>query len=162
MVELEMLENYFEYIVWADNKLIEGLGELDDDEFGKSLDLGRSIKELVLHMVSMYEYYSIHSTGKTYDMWKNEFSNLTKEELGIQWGVSVRNFKERLEDNQEKMFKLPVGAGNLVDLSSFDWMMLFTDHTSYHRGQLMSCFKLLGKEGFGTDYLKFIVEKMNN
>ena len=42
-----------------------------------------------------------------------------------------------------------------------DFLTQYVVHTAYHRGQIMSALRIMGKEGVGTDYLFYLSHLKN-
>ncbi len=49
--------------------------------------------------------------------------------------------------------------GSQRKIEGTDYLLSYTDHSSYHRGQIITTFKIItGKEGISTDFYYFLKE----
>lgn len=54
-----------------------------------------------------------------------------------------------------------LGDGEMI-VDHDDFFMQYMVHTAYHRSQIMSAMRMLGKEGIGTDYLFYLSHLHNS
>lgn len=155
------LSNYADFYIWADEKIRGEIEKIDYDNYNKVIDgTKRSIKDLVLHIIAMYDFFFAFQTGISYDQAIKNAGELARSELMSYWENITLKFSNAIKTNEKKIYKLPIGPGKLAEIEALDWFLLFTDHSSYHSGQLMTFLKISGSEGSATDYLKFIFSKL--
>jgi uncharacterized damage-inducible protein DinB len=156
-----MLKDLGNYYVWANNKFREVINNLTQEEFIQVDEkIGRSIKELLLHVIPMYEVVFCDNPLDVYMKTHEELMTLSKDEFIKFWKKSDEKFANAVE----KMVEDPVffsiwHTDKKMTINALENLLAYTDHSSYHRGQLMSILKYLGKEGINSDYYYYLVEK---
>ena len=159
---MEELSNYADFYVWADEKICSTVEKISNDDYNRIIDgTDRSIRDLILHVISMYDFFFAAQTGIPYDQALENASKLSRSGLIDYWKDIITKFSNFIKSNKKESYNLPVGPGKLASISALDWFLLFTDHSSYHRGQLITFLKISGNKGVATDYLKYIIAKIN-
>jgi len=154
------LEKLCRYQMWADNIVQDIIRGLTEEEFTREIGppFG-SVKNLCVHIVVALEY-NIESFIKKIDVNGEELyetlENLSKDELIIKWEETDKKLLEHVKGTTE-LVRFPnfVSGGDMV-LEPEDFYTQYILHTTYHRGQLLSMIKMLGKEGEPTDYLFYL------
>ncbi len=149
-----------EYQLWADSIVQNLVRELTEEEF--TITVGppfESVKNLCVHIVVAIEY-NINSFVKRMDVDGEELyktlDELSKEELITRWEEADKELLEQMKSARESIsFPNFVSGGDIV-IEPADFYMQYILHTTYHRGQLLSLLKILGKEGKTTDYLFYL------
>jgi len=131
------------------------------DEFTRDLipPLG-SIQNHVFHtMIAIY--YKIHERvlidDKDYQSITGKWSKLSITELMDEWRKVDESLILFAENPDLKVSEFPnfFGKGEMtIDHAGFFYQYLF--HSTYHRGQIMSALRMMGKEGIGTDFLIYL------
>ena len=147
----------FKHFLWATKHLTNVLETMSNEVFNQKInDKARSIKEIVLHLISTYAYFSSQSEyreimDKSKKIEKNELINLMKE-------LSKKVY-DIFESNPNKIIPVKTKNGTINEIKGFNLFYMVTDHFAYHRGQIMIIFKeLTGKDGVGTDYALYVME----
>jgi len=150
-----------EYHRWANERTRSILTKLSMDEFTRDLipPLG-SIQNHVFHtMIAIY--YKIHERvlidEKDYQSITEKWSKLSINELMDEWRKVDENLIRFAENPDVKVSKFPnfFGKGEItIEHAGFFYQYLF--HSTYHRGQIMSALRKMGKEGIGTDFLIYL------
>ena len=145
------------HLLWATKKLNDLLLTLTEDEFNKkSSPENRSIKEIVQHLVSINAYFSSFNEYKAI-VEKSKLMN--KEDLLELYRELTKKVYEIFQKDPEKTLPIKTKNGTMKNISGFSLIHMYTDHFSYHRGQILTTFKsITGKEGIGTDYAIFLQE----
>jgi uncharacterized damage-inducible protein DinB len=150
-----------EYHLWANNRVREMLKSLTDEEYTREIipPFG-SIKNLVIHSVLAAEY-NIKTrvecqTVEPHDVWE-QISDMNLPETLAHW-QKVDNMLVDFSSTHldlETVFPNFLGEGEMP-VDHDDFFMQYMVHTAYHRSQIMSAMRMLGKEGVGTDYLFYL------
>ncbi|OLS29019.1 MAG: hypothetical protein HeimC2_02140 [Candidatus Heimdallarchaeota archaeon LC_2] len=144
-----------DYHLWADEKVISSLTEISEKDFTKTSDDVRSIRDLVEHHITGYDYLIISS-----DKLENRIQSLTelsRRDLLDNWENSRNEFKKKalgLDD----MVDLPISKDKSLTMDKDNYVLLYTDHLTYHRAQLTQTIKMRGYKGPNTDYYSFVAE----
>ena len=140
------------HLLWATKKINDLLVAVSEDEFNKKPSLKtRSIKEIVLHLVSINAYFSSFNEYKAI---VETSKQMNKDDLLELYRDLTKKVYEIFQKDPEKF--IPIKTKNIT---GFSLIHMYADHFSYHRGQILTAFKLVtGKEGIGTDFAIFLQE----
>ncbi|MHA2030127.1 MAG: DinB family protein [Candidatus Kariarchaeaceae archaeon] len=154
-MDLQSLGNYY---VWAEEKIMTALEELTDDEFTTRHEgLGKSARELVEHLYVTYDSLSHPPTAETWKILGEKAGAMNRKELMSSWITSTKQFASNIASDERSTVEFPVGKDKSLTLDVANFYLLYTDHQTYHRGQLNSLIKIMGKDGVNTDYYSFVV-----
>ncbi|MHA2090268.1 MAG: DinB family protein [Candidatus Kariarchaeaceae archaeon] len=154
-MDRELLGNYQ---IWAEKQVQDKIAELSDSEFTSKHDgIGRSIRELVEHLWVTWESYFHPPTMETWKDLSEQAKNMDRSELINTWEEASEKFAKKMNGYEKEEVEFPVSKEKILTLKSDDFFLLYTDHQTYHRGQLMTIIKYLGKEGVNTDYFTFVM-----
>jgi uncharacterized damage-inducible protein DinB len=148
------LEKLTEYQIWANDVTRGILGDLTEEEFSREVipPFG-SIRRLSSHIVLAIEYNIERRVKKEeVDPYK-----LSEESLLARWRQMDGELLEfaKTETGEEYAFPNFLGEGE-IRVNHDDFLMQYVFHTIYHRAQIMSAMRALGKEGKTTDYLFYL------
>jgi len=147
------ISEFLEYHNWADAMLIDCLKQVSDDDFTSTADGVRSIRELFEHYLSSYEY--LIYAGDELKAREAETKTMSREQLSSELRRSHDKFKEVVTDFTPTQ-QLQMWEGKTVDMDRDNYLLLYLDHLTYHRGQIMHAIKLKGYKGVNTDYYDFL------
>ena len=91
-----------------------------------------------------------------------ELYSLSKEKLLQRWKEADECLLENMKKREKPIEFLNFLTEELFTIDRNDFFLQYITHTVYHRGQLMSALKNLGKEGITTDYLFYLFELDKN
>ncbi|MHA2105561.1 MAG: DinB family protein [Candidatus Hodarchaeales archaeon] len=150
-----------QYYIWADKKVKDLINDLSEEEFSKVIDnTGRSIKDLVEHMISTYETFDVPFNREEFEEKFRTLSDLPKVELLDYWIKAVSDFTSKIESSIKDKADLMIEENKIVSIPYEEYLLSYTDHNTYHRGQLVTSYRILtGKEPINTDYYTFLIEK---
>jgi uncharacterized damage-inducible protein DinB len=143
------------YNIWANNKVIDWLQEIDDVQWEQAVTSSfSSVKQTVLHIASAENVW-IDFWNKRADAVFLSFGfNGTKEELLAIWRKSSMGMKDFIDTFPEGdylktiTFKYPRGGeGHLKFVDTVAHVM---NHSTYHRGQLVSALRQVGFTKFSS------------
>ena len=158
--EIQLL---YEYDKWADLKLLEVIAALKKDQYKK--DLGSSfggIHETIVHILSADRIWFDRWTGKTPVLIKAE-DLPTIEVVKKQWDAyhcEIGNFVRSLT---EEKLNVPLPYTDFKGYSYshplFQQMQHKVNHSSYHRGQVVTMLRQMGEKVVSTDLINYIRQK---
>lgn len=154
MTDSNELYNHF---LWVTKKITNLLDNMTEDQFNqKSSEEERSVKEIILHLVSIYAYFSSFNEYQSIVEKSNRMDK--KELLQLMRDLSKKVYTV-LENEPKKMIPVKTKNGIKKNITGFSLFYMLTDHFAYHRGQIVTKFKMItGKDGVGTDYASFLTE----
>jgi uncharacterized damage-inducible protein DinB len=150
-----------QYYIWADKKIKDLINDLSEEMFSKVIDnTGRSIKDLVEHMISTYETFDVPFNSEEFEEKFKTLSDLPKVELLDYWIKAVSDFTSKVESSTNDKADFTVEENKVISIPYEEYLLSYTDHNTYHRGQLVTSYRVLtGKEPVNTDYYLFLMEK---
>lgn len=155
------LKKLAEYHVWANDVARRMLEELSEEELSRDVvpPFG-SIRSLCTHIMLAIEYnIEKRARGKDVDPYElgEALHKAPKDSLLAKW----REIDEKLleyamaETDEEATFPNFLGEGE-IRVNHDDFVLQYILHTVYHRAQIMSAMRALGREGKTTDYLYYL------
>ena len=155
-----------DYHLWANDRVRSIIKNLSQDEYKKDLipPLG-SIKGHIVHTILACEYnFLTKLDGKKVDVNAvvDRIAGMSIEEVSGFWRESDLELVKFASSHLDLQAIFPnfLGEGEMV-VDHDDFFMQYMIHTAYHRSQIMSAMRMLGKEGIGTDYL-FYLSSLHN
>lgn len=152
------ISNFEEYYAWADKRIIESLTKIsNEEELIKKIEPdGRSIRDMVEHIAGWYEMIFAAPTSQ------EEFKELFSKNTKYSWTDLIEYWKKWLNRYVEAIktdsFPMPINSSAETP-SKNDYLFAYSDHSTYHRGQLAFLINLTGKKTLNTDYYTFLLEK---
>jgi len=158
----DTLNQLGQYLIWNENKLMEILQKVPDKTFAEPNEtLGRSIKDMVNHIWLSYKGYFLGFDSEEYAKLDKESQELSKEQIFVKWKAATSEFAKDVS-TKESVYSYPLAEGKKVEISQVANIMQFSDHSSYHRGQLITMIKLVGVEVTSTDFYLFLQQYLEN
>lgn len=159
-----MIKDIGHYYIWANDKFRKVIAELTPEEFNHLNKVDRSIKELIIHMIAMFDACYVDDKDQI-DVYLKVYEDLrtkNKDEILETWKNSDINFAKAVEEHYGEEFGGgPIDYGVTMTMPGLEKLVAYTDHSTFHRGQLLSALRLLGKQGISSDYYYYICEKNN-
>lgn len=156
----EEIRDLYAYNRWANRRILKASAQLDDEEFNRNLNSSfPSIGQTLAHVVAADWLWLSRWRGKSPpdlpDSW--DLSSLPK--IRREWGA--------IEDDRST-FLAGLSAEDLMEDLSYKntsglehraplWQLLrhVVNHSTYHRGQLTTMIRQLGREPISTDLVLF-------
>ncbi len=147
-----LVNRIVKYWLWADNSVWSLIKDISDEEFNQSFgEFGGSIRRRYIHFAEdNWEWYSDWTGADIQE--EPDFDNMSKEELfDFISSYNVKWADLRATDLEKT---INVGKGDTMITLSFPEMLFhMNNHATYHRGQIIMCLRLLGKDTNMTDYV---------
>lgn len=155
------LEKLADYHLWANDRAREIIMGLSEEEFTRKVvpPFG-SVKRLCIHMVMAIEFNLMRRVyGEEADPYEMD------EKLDA---MSIADLMGRWREVDLRLKEYALGYGDHVavfpnflregemQVHHDDYFTQYLIHTAYHRAQVMSAMRALGREGVGTDYLFYL------
>jgi uncharacterized damage-inducible protein DinB len=151
-----------EYNRLMDNKIIEIVEDLTEKDY--YIDLGfkiGSIHKKCAHIASFADFF-VHVLDDSLDTPQKfpDLSDLSRNDLISKWKTDNKKLAELIKQKQGTHdVTLVGGIKATMDLEHIFFDAI--DHASYHRGQIMICLRILGKQTVNTDYLMWLFKTEN-
>jgi uncharacterized damage-inducible protein DinB len=155
------LSKLADYHIWANDRVRNLIKKLTQEQYEKEvIPPYNSIQKLILHTILAVEFNlqsrvnGIESDPYALD---DKLSEMSINEVCEYW----RKVDEELVGfasthlDLRALFPNFLGEGEII-VGHDDFFIQYLMHSVYHRSQIMSAMRMLGKEGIGTDYLFYI------
>lgn len=153
-----MMKDLGYYYVWANDKYREAITLLSEEEFILAEEkIARSIKDLVIHIITTNEMY--YKPVDDVRQLAEDLQSYKKDEIIKFWKKSDYDFAHVVENMKEEPVTFSIGKDEKITVDALENLLIYTDHSTFHRGQLLSAIKYLGNKGISSDYYYYIVEK---
>ncbi len=135
--------------------------ELTEEEYCKDLIPPlNSIKNHVIHSILAIEYnLRVRVNGEKADSYEigDAVAGMSIQEAMLYWEKIDRQLVDFASTRLDLDATFPnfLGEGTMR-VNHDDFLTQYVVHTAYHRSQIMSAMRMMGKEGVGTDYLFYL------
>ncbi len=150
-----------DYHLWANDRVRSIIIGLTPEEYEREIiPPYDSIKRLILHSVLAVEFnLKARVEEDDVDPYQigDTISAMTIDEVCEHWrniDLDLVSFASSHLD-LEAVFPNFLKDGQMT-VDHDDYFIQYIIHTAYHRSQIMSAMRILGKEGVGTDYLFYL------
>lgn len=158
----EEIVDLFAFGRWANEKICEAVSQLDDHEFGREVggSFG-SVRGTLLHMYGADWVWLERFGGRSpRAMPENARPVETLADVRVKWDP----IQEELRVFAQSM--TPESLGGRLSYTSFagepftrvlsDALVHLVNHGTYHRGQVVTLLRQLGKSAPSTDFLRYL------
>ncbi len=158
---------FADYHLWANNRVRGKLMELTENEYCKDLIPPlNSIKNHVLHSILAVEYnLRVRVNGEKADPYEisDAIVCMSIQDAMQHWEKKDRQRVAFASTHLDLDATFPNFLGErTMQVNHDDFLTQYVVHTVYHRGQIMSALRMMGKEGVGTDYLFYLSHLENS
>jgi len=157
---------FADYHLWANDRVRGKLMELTEDEYCRDLIPPLdSIKNHVIHSILAVEYnLVVRADGGKTDARAivDTVEGMSIQEAMQHWEKIDRQLVDFASTHLDLDATFPnfLGEGTM-HVNHDDFLTQYVVHTAYHRSQIMSALRMMGKEGVGTDYLFYLSHLKN-
>lgn len=154
---MSLLLRMGQYMLWADEKIWNIVKTLSDEEFTQTIDeKSGSIRDRYLHMTQghlLWYYRWIHKKPEEF-----EPDTLEREDLFSFLHRINGLIMDLIQGNGLDAAKVPSNSGEIY-LTMEEMVFNIINHATYHRGQIATLLRRLGKTVSPTDYVPYLFEK---
>ena len=150
------LSDIAKHCIWADRELATLLATVSQDNFTKVPEhTGRSLHDLVVHILAGYDMV----LGGDYNKAMTTYGSMKHKQLIDTWKNLVEKFVTELDSNPSKSYTIKMDNGKERKIEGQNYLLSYTDHSTYHRGQIVTTFKMItGKEAVSTDFYTYLTK----
>lgn len=167
MSELDEMRDLFAYHWWANDRLITAVANLSDSELDR--DLGSSfpsVRATLGHMLGAERVWLSRWRGEVPREIPNRWGQVAISELRREWAdvaAGQAAVLESLEDGGlHGVLEYRDLAGNPLHALMKDMLRHVVNHGTYHRGQVVTMLRQLGKTAPATDLIVYCREVRAN
>jgi uncharacterized damage-inducible protein DinB len=157
MIAKDELERLLEYNIWANHRMLRVAVLLNVEDFQRELGAShRSVRGTLVHVLSTEQTW--------FDRWRGATSPpIDEKELGT--AIALRPRWVAMEEERRAWLRaLPASAaaepvrytlptGEAHEVPFWKLVQHMVNHSTYHRGQLVSLYRQLGARPLSTDML---------
>lgn len=156
-----MLFDYIgHYYTWANDKFRKELEKLTEEQFiAKDEYMGRSMKDLVIHQITTNEYL-VESPAEVSELMK-KLESQNKMEIIKFWKDSDERFAVKINGDFKGMVDMPLSKDKTINICKDEMLFAYTDHSTFHRGQMLSLLKKYTHKGINTDFYSYLMIKFS-
>lgn len=147
-----------EYMLWADEKIWDIVKTLTDEEYSRTFnDNSGSIRDRYLHMV--------HGHSRWYFRWidnepaEEHLERLTRPALFSYLSSINTKIINLVQENSLDALQISLPSGNLL-FRLEEMIFNIINHATYHRGQIITLLRMLGKDVVVTDYFPYLLSRI--
>ena len=157
-----MIDNSGKFYEWADRRIIGLLENMDEELFTKPVPgVDRSVRDMAEHLIVYYDYFLKKDKVEFLAMQEN-LKGMNKQALLEHWKNAVGEFARGVNKFPEDPVEVQDKKKGKVKVTKEEYLLLYTDHATYHRGQLITLYKAAtGSEAVNTDYYEFLISQKN-
>ena len=153
---MSLLLRMGQYMLWADERIWEIVATLSDEEFSQTVhERSGSIRDRYLHMARGHSQWYHRWVDK--DTENLKFQNLERDALFSELQRVNGLILDLIQGNGFDATKLPTQAGEIL-LTMEEMVFNIINHATYHRGQIVTMLRCLGKEVSATDYMPYLID----
>lgn len=159
----EILE-LFAYDRWANRRVLDAAGALPDEDYIR--DLGSSfpsVRDTLEHILAAEWVWLSRWRGVSPTRLRADWDPVMLHALRSRWAAFEDDQAEFLSRLTDSRLREPV-AYRQIDGRAFEqplWLLMrhVANHSTYHRGQVVTMLRQLGAEGVSTDLVAFARER---
>lgn len=150
-----------DYHLWANDRVRGIIKNLSQNEYEKDLiPPYNTVQRLVIHSILACEYNlltKLERENVDVNIIVDRIAGMDIEQVCKHWRVIDLDVVKFASSHLDLKATFPnfLGEGEMT-VDHDDFFMQYLVHTAYHRSQIMSAMRMLGKEGIGTDYLFYL------
>jgi uncharacterized damage-inducible protein DinB len=154
-----MNKKYFEDLAgfnnWADKKAIDYLKQIDDEQWNLvNISSFSSIRQTAIHIASAEKIWGDFWTRAKKPVYLSAVFNGTREELISIWETASAGLKQFIENHSEENLAQPVAFiypdGRTGTMPYWQTFAHIVNHSTYHRGQLVTLLRQAGCKEFSN------------
>lgn len=159
-VPVTTLVNHFDYTIWATEKILDSVHQLNEEELRRDLAVSH---ESVLHTLQHIYYadrvWLARLAGRPVSSFADEGDGPDLTELSAAWPALLKEFRDYIEGLTEaanhELFTYRNLAGLEMSIRRWQAILHVVNHASIHRGQVVAMLRQLDKQPPSTDLLYF-------
>ena len=152
---MSLLTRMGEYMLWADERIWNIVKTLTDEEFSQtSHNNCGSIGDRYLHMARGHSQW--------YHRWINQeyleidFETFSRDELFSYLSSINSKIVTLIQGDGIEAAQIPTSSHDIV-LRLDEMVFNIINHATYHRGQIITLLRMLGKDVVVTDYFPYLL-----
>lgn len=161
---LQDITQLFDYIYWARDRVLPIVDTLDPEAFTRDMHTSHgSIQKTLVHMFGSEMLWMTRWKGVSPTSRERPEDYPTVADVRARWGVVEQGVRDHLagmragDENQIVRYSTLEGAP--VAYPWWQTALQVTNHSTYHRGQIISMLRQAGAAGVGTDIIIYYKQR---
>jgi len=164
-----MFKKYFDdlaaYNSWADQKAMNWLSQITDEQWEQAnVSSFSSIRQTAVHITSAEKIWIDFWTGAADPVYLSANFSGTKNDLLNIWKAASNGLETYIKCHPEEDFDCPVRFiypnGNTGQMPYYQTFAHIVNHSTYHRGQMVTLLHQAGYDQFSSiDLATFYIQK---
>jgi uncharacterized damage-inducible protein DinB len=163
-VDLETIQQLFDYNVWANQRTVAGCESISNEQFLQQVggSFG-SVRNTLAHIMDVEWLYHERWQGRAPSSFPkaDNYSNLT--DIKARWksiDTDVNRYVSALSANDlTRVLEFRNTKGTLLRHPLWETMQHLVNHSTYHRGQVTTLLRQLGGTAQASDMIYFFRER---
>ena len=163
-VPVTTLVNHFDYTIWATEKILDSVHQLNEEELHRDLSVSHyGVLQTLQHIYYADRVWLARLSGRPADTFADDGDGPSLLQLSETWPALLREFREYIEGLTEASNHAEFSYRNLagLDLTLRRWQAVLhvVNHASIHRGQVVGMLRQLDKLPPSTDLVYFYLRE---
>ena len=164
-MHLQDIHTLYEFNYWANHRLLDIVETLTEEQFKKDLSSSHGgIHGTLFHTMGAEEIWLRRWKGVSPAIFSKAEDYPTFDVLKQHWDVvehEMMGFCHMLktDDDIRKVISYKDLKGNEYSQPLYQLMQHLVNHSTYHRGQIVTMLRQLGVKPIATDFVAFLREK---
>jgi uncharacterized damage-inducible protein DinB len=138
---------------WADGTIWDIVRDLSEEEFTQSFGKhGGSIHRRYVHLAQ--DLWEWHHDWRDENPDQPPFDQMTRNELFESISDYTNRIEQLIDNTQYATFAFNA-RNKRIEMIIDEFIFHIANHATYHRGQIVMCLRMLGKDTPMTDYVPF-------
>lgn len=154
-----LLSQQAKYNLWANESLIDRINEADSSTMDKKVKSSfDSIRKTLGHIYDAEKIWLNRLGGTSLANWPSQNLELFKPELLLNESQLLIDFVEKLNEQEfNKICTYENRSGEKFDQKVWEILMHVFNHSTYHRGQIITILREFGEESLpSTDLIRYL------
>lgn len=164
------IRTLYPYNQWANRRIVAAARLLDTEDFGRDLGTSHgSVRGTLLHILDSESFWLLLLQGEPFKQviareqeWNPEHFARDAAALEARWAVIDHDQQIFINNLTEELLQVRMSfdfyQGQHWDFSVAQYMQHVVNHSSYHRGQVVTLLRQLARTPPATDFLIFLRE----
>lgn len=164
MQRSDELRDLFAFNRWANARIRTAVATLDEEEYRRDLKSSfPSVRDTWLHIMSSEWVWLSRWLGRSPSALPPEWSHYDRQQVIDEWqaleAAQLAYVANLTDDDLDRTIPYINFAGEKYSQPLWHLMRHVVNHSTYHRGQITTMIRQLGREAVSTDLVKYFREQ---
>ena len=159
-MDLKSIQLLYEYNLWANNKVLDVVSKLNDEQFTRDLENSfRSVRDTLVHILSAEWIWLERWNGTSPKAMLNAGELASVDTIKFRWnkveGDRAELIRSLTPDRLDAMISYVNTRGQTFAYPLWQMLAHVVNHSTYHRGQITTLVRQVGGKPVSTDLLDY-------